>query len=167
MKRLICLCTDCHTVTHYGYAQVRGLESEAFAHLVKVTGMDGVAARGHIDAAFALWRRRSAVTWNPDLSMLTDAGITLRRPPSAEKRPGIAATTLAVERGAPRPVRTDVMEIVERIAVERGIAPPRPTPASPQPVPSALPRPVDSVVPGPRDEESPSVLQRSFRRGKR
>ncbi|MEH6372814.1 hypothetical protein V7793_00390 [Streptomyces sp. KLMMK] len=38
-KRLICLCTDCHTVTHFGYAQVRGLEAQAFAHLVKVTGM--------------------------------------------------------------------------------------------------------------------------------
>lgn len=106
LKRLICLCTDCHTVTHYGYAQVRGLESKAFAHLVKVTTMDGVAARRHIDAAFALWHRRSQVTWKLDLSILTDAGVTVTRPPSADKRADIASATLAAERALPpRPSR--------------------------------------------------------------
>ncbi|MFI9237481.1 hypothetical protein [Streptomyces sp. NPDC053079] len=39
LKRLICLFTDSHTVTHFGYAPVRGLEAQAFAHLVEVTGM--------------------------------------------------------------------------------------------------------------------------------
>ncbi|WP_329613088.1 hypothetical protein OG244_07055 [Streptomyces brevispora] len=28
LKRLICLGTGCHTATHYGYVQVRGLESK-------------------------------------------------------------------------------------------------------------------------------------------
>ncbi|MCI0385722.1 DUF5710 domain-containing protein [Streptomyces sp. CNQ085] len=54
LRRLICLCTDCHTVTHFGYAQVRGLEAQAFAHLVKVTAMTLAAASRHIETAFAL-----------------------------------------------------------------------------------------------------------------
>ncbi|MFJ4774005.1 hypothetical protein ACIP88_33675 [Streptomyces uncialis] len=103
LKRLICLCTDCHTVTHYGYAQVRGLESKAFAHLTQVTEMDGVSARQHIAAAFALWQRRSAITWKLDLSILTDAGVTLERPPGANARPEVAAATLVAERRALQP----------------------------------------------------------------
>ncbi|MDX2296671.1 MULTISPECIES: DUF5710 domain-containing protein [Streptomyces] len=94
LRRLICLCTDCHTVTHFGYAQVRGLEARAFAHLSRVTGMDGPTARGHVDAAFATWRRRSRLVWELDLGILTDAGITVRRPPAAEERPGVAAAGL-------------------------------------------------------------------------
>ncbi|WP_185893245.1 hypothetical protein [Streptomyces sp. WAC08241] len=167
LKRLICLCTDCHTVTHYGYAQVRGLESKAFAHLTKVTKMDGITARRHVDAAFATWRRRSQVSWKLDLSILTDAGIAIRRPPSAEKRPDIAAATLAAERDLlrPTPVSADAGEIVARIAVERGIALSTPSPAEAPAAPPAqglLPRPAP-VVPAPR-EDSPSLLQRLFRR---
>ncbi|MDJ0340417.1 DUF5710 domain-containing protein [Streptomyces sp. H10-C2] len=167
LKRLICLCTDCHTVTHYGYAQIRGLESKAFAHLTKVTKMDGVTARRHIDAAFALWRRRSTITWKLNLSILTDAGVTLKRPPSAEKRSGVAAATLAAERGVPRtaPGRVDAGEIVARIAVERGIALPTPSTRSPRSMPPAAAPARTPVVPGPR-AESPSLLRRIFRRSR-
>jgi hypothetical protein len=156
LKRLICLCTDCHTVTHYGYAQVRGLEAKAFAHLVKVTGMSRSEARRHISTAFTLWDLRSATSWNLDLSVLTDAGITLNRPPIAKKRPGIAAATLAAERGIARPAPADAGEIVARIAVERGIALPGPSPAAP-------PRTADRTVPTPRAEDSPPLLSRLFR----
>ena len=38
LKRLICLCADCHHVTHYGHsAKVLGIEDEVFSHLVEVT----------------------------------------------------------------------------------------------------------------------------------
>ncbi|MEU5429066.1 DUF5710 domain-containing protein [Streptomyces olivoreticuli] len=165
LKRLICLCTDCHTVTHYGYAQVRGLESKAFAHLIKVTKMDGVTARRHIDSAFALWRRRSATTWKLDLSILTDAGVTIKRPPSAAERPGVASATLAAERSVPRsaPAREDAGEIMARIAIERGIA--LPTSSAESPRSSSPPPARTAVTPGPR-EESPSLLRRLFRRGR-
>lgn len=103
LKRLICLCTSCHTVTHHGYAAVRGLEAEAFAHLVKVTGMSDAEAHRHVDAAFALWTARSRTVWSLDLSILTDAGIKVRRPPSAQERPGVAVAALAAERGAALP----------------------------------------------------------------
>ncbi|MFG2386061.1 hypothetical protein [Streptomyces avermitilis] len=130
--------------------------------------MDGIKARRDIDAAFALWRRRSADTWRLDLSILTDAGITIQRSPSAAQRPGVAAATLAAERAVPRPsAPADEGEIAIRIAVERGIALPSPTPASPQPTPSAPPRSVGRAAPAPRDEDSASFLQRLLRRGKR
>jgi hypothetical protein len=81
LRRLICLCTDCHRTTHYGLAQVQGHEADAFAHLLAVTGMTPAQATRHIAAAFALWRTRSARAWTLDLSMLTAAGVTLTPPP--------------------------------------------------------------------------------------
>ena len=43
-------------------------------------------ASQHIDAAFALWRRRSGITWDLDLNILIKANITGRKPPSATER---------------------------------------------------------------------------------
>ncbi|WP_285730397.1 DUF5710 domain-containing protein [Nocardiopsis sp. ATB16-24] len=86
LRRLICVCTLCHTVTHFGLAQVRGLASEAMAHLVAVTGASHAQAQQHVDEAFALWERRSRVVWELDLSMLTDVGVTVEPPPEAWER---------------------------------------------------------------------------------
>jgi hypothetical protein len=76
-------------------ATVRGREDEAFAHLVAVTGMTEAEARRHVDNAFQVWQRRSLITWSLDLSVLTDAGVTLAPPPAAGERATIAADTLA------------------------------------------------------------------------
>lgn len=86
LRRLICVCTPCHTVTHFGLAQVRGLASEAMAHLVAVTGASPAAAQRHVREAFALWGRRSGVVWELDLSMLTGVGVTVEPPPEAWER---------------------------------------------------------------------------------
>ncbi|WP_101254571.1 DUF5710 domain-containing protein [Streptomyces barkulensis] len=94
LRRLICLCTDCHTVTHFGYAQVRGLEARAFAHLRAVTGMTGSQARRHVEAAFELWERRSRFTWSLDLGILTRAGVALAPPPGAEDRARVPGEVL-------------------------------------------------------------------------
>lgn len=99
LRRLICLCSDCHTVTHYGYAQVRGVEAQAFAHLRAVTGMTAAEARAHIAAAFALWQQRSAAVWHLDLGILTHAGITVTPPPEAADRPRAAALGLSAAAG--------------------------------------------------------------------
>jgi len=97
LKRLICLCTDCHHVTHYGYAaQVLHIESEVFSHLVEVTKMTTGEADDHVEAAFALWRRRSQSTWGLDLSMLTDAGIVVAPAPRASERVSAAVETLSL-----------------------------------------------------------------------
>jgi len=86
LRRLICLCTDCHTATHFGLASINGKSAEASKHLSTVTGLTTNQVNQHIDAAFALWRRRSAITWELDLSILLNADITLATPPSAAER---------------------------------------------------------------------------------
>ncbi|MFB7517600.1 DUF5710 domain-containing protein [Streptomyces sp. NPDC056144] len=100
LKRLICLCTDCHEVTHFGLAQVRGVEDRAFAHLVRVTGLSEQAAREHVRSAFAVWERRSRHDWRLDLGILTDAGITLAPPPAAAERARTASDLLPRPRQA-------------------------------------------------------------------
>ncbi|WP_245679254.1 DUF5710 domain-containing protein [Actinomadura hibisca] len=86
LRRLVCLCTDCHTVTHMGHAQITGKSAQAVAHLRHVTGMSQAEAEEHIDVAFEVWSLRSQVPWTLDLSILTDAGVTLRPPPDAAER---------------------------------------------------------------------------------
>ncbi|WP_067817574.1 DUF5710 domain-containing protein [Actinomadura kijaniata] len=86
LRRLVCVCSDCHLATHMGFAEVSGRGGEAFAHLCEVTGLSEADARLHVEAAFELWSQRSAVVWELDLSMLTDAGVRLRPPPDAGER---------------------------------------------------------------------------------
>ena len=64
LRRLICLCTDCHTATHFGLASINGKSAEAFKHLCYRYRVVWNQVNQHIDAAFALWRRRSAITWD-------------------------------------------------------------------------------------------------------
>lgn len=101
LKRLVCLCTDCHTVTHMGLAQVQGKSTQAAAHLRAVTGMSAAQANAHVNAAFTQWRSRSAVTWALDLSILTEAGIALAPPPGAETRARQAKQRLQDVRSGP------------------------------------------------------------------
>jgi len=100
LKRLICLCSNCHMVTHFGLAQVRGLEARALAHLLKVTGMTETQGWRHVQSAFLTWQQRSAHLWELDLSILTTAGITLAPPPSARDRATVADQTLTSRTGS-------------------------------------------------------------------
>ncbi len=94
LRRLICLCSDCHLSTHYGYAQVTGRDADALAHLRAVTGMTPEQAATHIRDAFEVWRHRSSREWTLDLGMLTRAGVTLTPPPGPSSRRGEAARQL-------------------------------------------------------------------------
>ena len=96
LRRLICLCTDCHTATHFGLARINGKDAAALRHLCAVTGMPSSRARQHVDTAFALWARRSRVNWSLDLRMLTDVGVAVAEPPSARERDNVAGETLRV-----------------------------------------------------------------------
>jgi hypothetical protein len=86
LRRLVCLCPDCHLVTHFGHAEVTGRGQQAFEHLVAVTGMTDEQANAHLAEAAELWRRRSRRDWTLDLRLLRDAGITPRRPPDPAER---------------------------------------------------------------------------------
>jgi len=86
LKRLICLCTDCHQTTHMGFAQVQGRGEKALKHLMKVTGHNRRDAEERVQIAFAVWNNRNRTAWTLDLSMLKDAGIEIKTPPSARDR---------------------------------------------------------------------------------
>ncbi|WP_294570092.1 hypothetical protein [uncultured Arthrobacter sp.] len=94
LRRLICLCSPCHLVTHFGYANVTGRTDEAFAHLRRVTGMNQPQAWRHVHDAEQVWLRRSEQVWELDLGMLTGAGIAVRRPEPAEQRLAVAEEAL-------------------------------------------------------------------------
>lgn len=94
LRRLICLCTECHNATHFGRAQMYGGGADAAAHIMKVNHWSEEMTRENIDNSFQVWRARCEVDWSLDLSILTSAGITTIAPPSAAKRREIAAATL-------------------------------------------------------------------------
>lgn len=77
LRRLVCLCTDCHRTTHYGLAEVHGTAEQARAHLMAVTGMDLPRATSHVAVAFDIWRARSRRTWILDLAILTSQGVEI------------------------------------------------------------------------------------------
>lgn len=80
LRRLICLCSDCHLVTHMGFANVTGRTDQAMTHLQTVTGMSDDLADAHVAAAARRWAEQSRRTWALDLSVLTDAGVSLTPP---------------------------------------------------------------------------------------
>jgi hypothetical protein len=94
LRRLICLCTDCHTTTHFGLASINGKSTEAFKHLSTITGLPADQVSQHINAAFALWRRRSAIAWELDLSILVRAGVAVTKPPSVTERADLPSKIL-------------------------------------------------------------------------
>lgn len=86
LRRLICLCTQCHQVTHFGLATIKGRDVEALDHLCAVTRWSRQDAELHIEAAFEAWHALSRTTWDLDLGILTGAGVSVRRPPPAGER---------------------------------------------------------------------------------
>jgi hypothetical protein len=50
LRRLVCLCSACHGVTHLGLANVQGQGEQAFRHLLQVAGMRSAWIRGHVFA---------------------------------------------------------------------------------------------------------------------
>ncbi|WP_224388603.1 UvrD-helicase domain-containing protein [Pseudonocardia sp. ICBG1293] len=97
LRRLVCLCSDCHLVTHFGYATVQGHDAEALAHLCTVNSWTREQALAHIADAGRVWEQRSTRTWELDLGILTGAGITVRQPPAPQQRAQIADKTLGYE----------------------------------------------------------------------
>jgi hypothetical protein len=94
LRRLICVCTDCHRTTHFGLARIKGKEAVALQHLRVTTGMTASQADAHVRKAFSLWDQRSRRDWKLDLTMLTSVGITLARPPESSQRRVIAGEEL-------------------------------------------------------------------------
>ncbi|WP_449279232.1 DUF5710 domain-containing protein [Leucobacter sp. GX0328] len=86
LRRLILLCTDCHTATHFGHASLRGKEDIATFVLARVNNWSAQELMDHIDQAFIDWRRRSQLSWRLDISLLDDLGIVYEAVPDPERR---------------------------------------------------------------------------------
>jgi hypothetical protein len=114
LRRLIALCWSCHRATHFGFAEVTGTSAEAKAHLRAVNGWSAGEADTHIAWAFALWERRSAREWQLDLSILTNAGITVAEPPAPRRRSEESAIRLSAR--PPLPPAADGSEKVSHTA---------------------------------------------------
>jgi len=135
LRRLICLCNDCRLSTHLGFANVTGRADQALAHLRAVTGMTDADVARHVQAAGDLWTARSRRVWTLDLTMLTDAGVTLARPGKAADRASAADRAL---RQATRPTSAPIpppRRAADSVQAAPPIHPlppiePRPSPAS-------------------------------------
>lgn len=86
LKRLIALCPNCHLATHFGLAQLKGLEEQAFAHLQRVNKWTRAEAEKHVEEAFQVWEERSKRVWALDLSMLELAGFQVQAPDAHERK---------------------------------------------------------------------------------
>lgn len=84
LKRIVCLCSFCHEVTHFGLAIVRGDEDRALRHLLYVNGWSGRRAKRHINDAFAKWEERSRHEWTLDLGILLDNVTEIHQPSHAD-----------------------------------------------------------------------------------
>ncbi|SRR5258706_5950481 len=72
---MIALCPDCHMVKHFGFARVQGKEEQALKHLMKINGLKKKEAQAVVAEAFKVWRNRSKIDWQLDLSALKRYGI--------------------------------------------------------------------------------------------
>jgi len=86
LKRIVCLCSFCHEVTHFGLAGIRERDELALRHLLYVNDWSGRRARRHIDDAFKLWEVRSRLDWTLELGILLNAGITATESPDPHER---------------------------------------------------------------------------------
>jgi Domain of unknown function (DUF5710) len=98
LRRLICLCSDCHTATHMGLAGLRGIAEEAKAHLAAVNRWTPLQVEEHVAAAFELFAQRSRTDWRLDLQILDAAGVRVTQAPSPDARVAVASDTLAATR---------------------------------------------------------------------
>ena len=70
---LVCLCPDCHSVKHFGFASLNGKRDEAFNHLKTVNKWTDEEANEYLSEVWSVWAHRSQHDWKLDLSWLHKA----------------------------------------------------------------------------------------------
>ena len=86
LRRIICLCHDCHETTHIGLAEIKGRYKEARYHLLKVRGFTDKECDSHIEEAYKLYYKRSKFNWELNLDILTNSGIKIIKPVNKNDR---------------------------------------------------------------------------------
>jgi len=77
LMRIIALCHQCHQSTHMGLAGILGKKYDAMEHLQKVKCISQSEAEEENNEAFKLYRLRSICNWELDISLITNAGISI------------------------------------------------------------------------------------------
>lgn len=70
LKGFIALCPLCHTVKHFGYAQLNGKEDIAKQHLAKVNGWNMREVSEYIGECWGMWQHRNKIDWKLDISFM-------------------------------------------------------------------------------------------------
>lgn len=70
LERLIALCQLCHSVKHFGLAQLQGRDEIAKKHFLKVNKCSVKVFEKHKEKSFALYEKRSQEDWTLDLDFL-------------------------------------------------------------------------------------------------
>ncbi len=65
---LIGLCPACHQVKHIGLSQIQGKYNKCLQHIMKVNKISRFDAKILVEYAFALYKARSLVEWDVDIS---------------------------------------------------------------------------------------------------
>jgi hypothetical protein len=79
LERLMGLCKKCYTTTRLSDKGV------ALAHLMDVNGLDKDDAKQHIYESYDIWKTRSEIKWEVDLSIITNSGLTIQRKSTVTK----------------------------------------------------------------------------------
>ena len=97
LVRLIALCNACHLATHLGFANAHGDLVKAGKQLNKLRNFTALDIERHYIESLEINKTRSAITWNLDLSLITDNGIALLTDiPDKDTRKEIAVSRLAI-----------------------------------------------------------------------
>jgi hypothetical protein len=86
LRRLVCVCPDCHEAIHFGLAQVHEREAEARAHLQAVNHWSALEVDEHVREAFRMWSFRGDRSWTLDLSLLSDSGLSVNAPSPEDRQ---------------------------------------------------------------------------------
>jgi len=79
LVKLIALCPDCHSVKHFGLAQIQNKGRKALKHLMKINKITKKAAEKYIADSFMEWAERSGKNWKLDISYLEIYGIDTKK----------------------------------------------------------------------------------------
>jgi hypothetical protein len=70
LESVICICSKCHLVKHFGFARVQKKDKEALEHFKVLNACTHDEAMEHVAESFELWAERSGKSWKLDISNL-------------------------------------------------------------------------------------------------
>jgi hypothetical protein len=80
LERILALCKEC-------YSTVRVLDKVVcLGRLMEINDLDKDDGKQHISDAYELWQKRSETKWKPDLSIITNSGLSLKTVDSSSKK---------------------------------------------------------------------------------